>query len=162
MGDESSPRSDQTGEEKGVVQYDTPRGQITLTIQIVRRFFCPKATELEALITDASEALYRWNKNLGPGHAVEAYHKLTDEVARIENQEGGERESGGEATSLNAPGAAVELPPEGTPTAAANPAAQFERKEGKLTCKLCGMSPPNHLLGVNGSVFYCRKPGAKV
>ena len=49
MGDESSPRSDQTGEEKGVVQYDTPRGQITLTIQIVRRFFCPKATELEAL-----------------------------------------------------------------------------------------------------------------
>ena len=49
MGDESSPRSDQTGEERGVVQYDTPRGQITLTIQIVRRFFCPKATELEAL-----------------------------------------------------------------------------------------------------------------
>jgi len=41
--------TDQTGEEKGIVQYDTPRGQITLTVQIVRRFFCPKATELEAL-----------------------------------------------------------------------------------------------------------------
>ena len=75
-----------------------------------------RVAELEALITDASEALYRWNKNLGPGHAVEAYHKLTDEVARIENQEGGERESGGEAGAGKLSDGS---------SAAANPAAPF-------------------------------------
>ena len=70
-------------------------------------------------------------------------------------KEGGGRESGGHAGSHPVPVA------RGSVSAAACPAAQFERKEGKLTCKLCEMSPPNHLLGVNGSVFYCRNPGAK-
>ena len=52
-----------------------------------------RVKELEALITDASEALHRWNKNLGSGHAVEAFHKLTDEVAKTEagSGEDGER-----------------------------------------------------------------------
>ena len=45
----TAEEQDPSSEEKGVVQYETPRGHITLTVQIVRRFFCPKATELEAL-----------------------------------------------------------------------------------------------------------------
>lgn len=40
---------DESSEEKGIIRYDTPRGAIMLTVKIVRQFFCPKATELEAL-----------------------------------------------------------------------------------------------------------------
>lgn len=45
----SGQDADRSSEESGVIKYDTARGAITLTVKIVRQFFCPKATELEAL-----------------------------------------------------------------------------------------------------------------